>query len=221
MSAEHCNASQDGSLGIVSADLFQQEYWLESTAAVPPAPVSIAHWTIRCYHMQQMLSFKTFLPSDLSQVPLNREWTFYLFSHITKYLSGGADCHTFTESSVEQCFCFSQTSDFSPLGSGPFKGKVKRIEGQVGSLEVKKASMLEGEVCAGVAVNRWREEQRWCKGRALCSAFSFPTLLTFAVIIYCISCLKPHTYKEHSCREVKSLCVDWVALSDCYIKGQL
>lgn len=54
MSVEHCNASQDSSLDFVSANLFQQEYWLESAA-----PVSIRLWTI-CYHHMQILSFKTF-----------------------------------------------------------------------------------------------------------------------------------------------------------------
>lgn len=46
--------SQDSSLDFVSANLFQQEYWLESAA-----PVSIRLWTI-CYHHMQILSFKTF-----------------------------------------------------------------------------------------------------------------------------------------------------------------
>lgn len=59
MSVEHHNASPDSSLDISSANLFQQEYWLESTAADLPAPVSITLWTIHYHHMQ-ILSFKTF-----------------------------------------------------------------------------------------------------------------------------------------------------------------
>lgn len=41
------------------------------------------------------------LSTDLSKVPLNRGWTLYLFSHITKYISGGVESHTFKESQRE------------------------------------------------------------------------------------------------------------------------
>lgn len=56
----------------VSANLFQQEYLLESAAAFHPAPESTALWIFH-YHRMQILSFKTFFPTDLSKVPLNRE----------------------------------------------------------------------------------------------------------------------------------------------------
>lgn len=88
------------SVDIVSANLFQQEYLLESTAAFHPALVSTALWMFRCHHMQ-ILSFKTFCRQISQRVPLNRGWTLYLFSHITKYISGGVESHTFKESQME------------------------------------------------------------------------------------------------------------------------
>ncbi len=80
MSVEHCNASQDSSLDIISANLFQQEYWLELTAAALPAPVSIALWKIR-YHRMQILSFKTFC-RWISQRFRLRESELYICFHI-------------------------------------------------------------------------------------------------------------------------------------------
>jgi len=110
--AHVCRASQRFprrlSQDIVSANVIQQEYWLEWTAGVPPAPVSIAHWTI-CYPHMQILSFKTCYRRISQRFCLTELEPFF-----PKYIRGGAQYHTFKTSWMG---CFSQRADFSSLGT--------------------------------------------------------------------------------------------------------
>lgn len=123
MSGEHRKPSQDSSLDIVSAKLFQQEYWLELTIAAPSHLLTPQKSACVNSPLDDSLPphaniiLQNILLPDLSKVPLNTDWTLYLFSHITKYISGGVEYHTFKESWMELCFCFSQSADFSHLGT--------------------------------------------------------------------------------------------------------
>lgn len=70
------------------------------------------------------------LPADHSKIRLNRERTLYLFSHITRYISGGAEYRTFKESWTEQCFCFSRGAGFSPSATEQRRGRAGQVGGR-------------------------------------------------------------------------------------------
>lgn len=142
MLVEHRNASQDSSLDIVSANLFQQEYWLESIAAVPPAPVSITRWMIRDHHMQ-ILSFKTFY-RQISQRFRLTESELYICFYIIPNTSVAKQSIT-PLSWKEQVFCISQLS-----------GKWCQMRAR----SVNSDRVRDNEIGC-VVTEVWPERQRW------------------------------------------------------------
>lgn len=122
MSVEHCIAFQDSSHG---------QCFCKSLPARILTWVDCSHSPCSCVNNplddslppHANIILQNILPADFSKVPLNSEWTLYLFLHITKYISRGAEYHTFKELWMEQCFCFSQSADFSPFATYQLSGK--------------------------------------------------------------------------------------------------
>lgn len=127
VSLEHWNASKDSSLDFVSANLLQQEYWLETTFSQCSCVNSLLDASLTPH---ANIIPRNSLLSGLSKFLLQRKWTLYLFLYIAKRMnvSGRSEYRTFKESLMKQCFC-AQSSDFSPHGAQ----EMERSECQVGT----------------------------------------------------------------------------------------